>query len=109
MVIVPSGDYRRGRVSGTRCFRNELPLLSVTIDEPFALSKHEITFDNFDRFTETTGNRRVESRHPQRRGVDEFAAQHARGQPRHAQSGAATAEHRFSPTGQPQVKPVQTQ
>ena len=68
MVEVPPGDYRRGCVSGTRCFRNELPLLSVTFDERFALSKYEITFAQYDRYTETTGNRRAPSRDPQSRG-----------------------------------------
>ena len=55
MVIVPTGSFRMGCVSGTRCFNNELPILEVDIGTPVALSKHEITFAEYDRFADATG------------------------------------------------------
>ena len=61
MVIVPTGSFRMGCVSGTRCFNNELPLLDVDIATRFALSKHEITFAEYDRFADATGTPRPAS------------------------------------------------
>ena len=55
MVIIPTGSFRMGCVSGRRCFNNELPILDVDIATGFALSKHEITFAEYDRFAEATG------------------------------------------------------
>ncbi len=51
MVEIPAGRFRMGCVSGRRCRDNEKPVHEVTIPEPFALSVHEVTFDDFDRFT----------------------------------------------------------
>ena len=62
MVIVPTGSFRMGCVSGTRCFNNELPILDIDIATRFALSKHEITFEEYDRFTDATGAPRPETR-----------------------------------------------
>ncbi len=58
MVIVPPGRFRMGCVSGARCFNNELPLLDVEIATRFALSKHEITLAEYDRFADATGTAR---------------------------------------------------
>ena len=68
MVKVPPGTYRMGCVSETRCFRNELPVLDVEIKTQFAVSKFEVTFDDYDRFTDATGYRRAETRSGWARG-----------------------------------------
>ena len=48
MVLIPSGSYRMGCVSGyDRCNHDEFPVHEVTIPS-FALSKHEVTFDQWD-------------------------------------------------------------
>ena len=60
MVIVLPGRFRMGCVSGRRCFNNELPLLDIEIATRFALSKHEITFAEYDRFADTAGAARPE-------------------------------------------------
>ena len=61
MVILPSGSFRMGCVSGTRCFNNELPVLEVEFPTGFALSKHEITFAEYDRFADATGTARPQA------------------------------------------------
>ena len=48
MLVVPAGSFRMGCVSGQYCFDSELPVHRVTHLQPFALSKHEITFGQFD-------------------------------------------------------------
>ena len=56
MVLVPAGAFRMGCVSGgADCRRDEQPTVEVTFDAPFALSKYEVTFDQFDQFTAATG------------------------------------------------------
>ena len=44
-----------GCVSGRDCDDDELPVHPVTISRPFALSRHEVTFDEYDRFAAATG------------------------------------------------------
>ena len=61
MVIIPTGSFRMGCVSGTRCFNNELPILDIDIATRFALSKYEITFAEYDRFAAATGGAPLES------------------------------------------------
>lgn len=61
MVVVPPGASQMGCVSGIDCFNNELPVLSVAFNRRFAVSKHEITYDDYDRFTATTRRRPAES------------------------------------------------
>ncbi|MDE0451537.1 MAG: SUMF1/EgtB/PvdO family nonheme iron enzyme [Gammaproteobacteria bacterium] len=39
-----------GRLSGLECRDDEKPMHEVTIPAPFALSVHEVTLENFDRF-----------------------------------------------------------
>ena len=48
MVTIPAGSFRMGCVSGLDCQPWEEPVHTVTITRPFALSKHEITFDQWD-------------------------------------------------------------
>ena len=50
MVVVPAGSFEMGCVSGEECYDDELPVHTVTISEPFAVSKYEITFEDHDLF-----------------------------------------------------------
>ena len=51
MVVIPAGTFRMGCVSGRDCFDDEQPVHAVMMSQPFALSKHEVTFEEYDRFT----------------------------------------------------------
>lgn len=54
MVVIPSGRFRMGCVSGRNCADNEKPVHDVQV-ESFALSKYEVTFEEYDRFTGAAG------------------------------------------------------
>ena len=56
MVVVPAGSFQMGCVSGVDCHISEFPVHDVTI-ESFELSKYEVTFEEYDRFTAATGRR----------------------------------------------------
>ena len=50
MVVIPAGRFRMGDLSGVgRDY--EKPVHEVVIASPFALSKYEVTFADYDRFT----------------------------------------------------------
>ena len=51
MVVIPAGGFSMGCVSGLGCYDDEKPVHQVTIAQPFAVSKYEITFDDYDRFS----------------------------------------------------------
>ena len=52
MVVIPAGRFRMGCLSNDDdCRYNEKPVHEVTIGAPFALSVHEVTFEDYDRFT----------------------------------------------------------
>ena len=51
MVVIPAGRFRMGCVSGLDCFDRELPVHNVTIPRAFAVSKYEVTFEDYDRYT----------------------------------------------------------
>ena len=73
MVVIPAGRFRMGcnhvalmRVGGATieiddCDSSEeaLPVHAVTVGS-FALSKYEVTFEEYDRFTEATGREQVD-------------------------------------------------
>ena len=61
MVLVPAGSFRMGCVSGIDCGDYDEPVREVTIAS-FALSKYEVTIDEYDRFTDATGRKRVHRR-----------------------------------------------
>ena len=45
MVVIPAGNFRMGCVSSASdCYDDEKPVHDVRIPQPFALSKHEVTF-----------------------------------------------------------------
>ena len=47
MVVIPSGRFHMGCVSGRDC-DDEIPVHDVKIAQPFALSKYEVTFAQWD-------------------------------------------------------------
>ena len=51
MVVIPAGRFRMGCVSGLGCQDRELPVHDVTIPRAFAVSKYEVTFEDYDRYT----------------------------------------------------------
>jgi len=51
MVVIPAGSFRMGCVSGRGCSDNEMPVHGVTIPAAFAVSKYEVMFEDYDRFT----------------------------------------------------------
>lgn len=59
MVLVPAGAFRMGCVSAVGCRSGEQPIQEVTFNAPFALSKYEVTFDQFDQFTAAVGRPQV--------------------------------------------------
>ena len=46
MVVIPAGRFRMGCVSGLDCRDNEEPVHDVAIPQTFALSVHEVTFED---------------------------------------------------------------
>ena len=52
MVVIPAGNFRMGCVSGQECYDDEKPVHEVTIPQTFAVSKYEITFEDYGRFTD---------------------------------------------------------
>ena len=60
MVAIPGGRFRMGCVSGRDCAGGEKPVHEVQV-ESFALSKYEVTFAQYDYFTEATGRQRADS------------------------------------------------
>ena len=47
MLVIPAGSFQMGCVSGLNCERDEKPVHEVSI-RSFALSKHEVTFDDWE-------------------------------------------------------------
>ena len=58
MVVIPAGSFQMGCVSGIDCGSDEKPVHEVKIDS-FALSKYEVTFEEYDAFTDATGRERA--------------------------------------------------
>ncbi len=56
MVMIPGGSFRMGCVSGLNCQDDEKPVHEVRVAS-FELSKYEVTFEEYDRFTAATGGR----------------------------------------------------
>ena len=48
MVVIPAGRFRMGCVSGGECSDSEFPVHEVAIPQPFAVSKYEATFEDWD-------------------------------------------------------------
>ena len=56
MVAIPGGSFRMGCVSGLDCQDDEKPVHEVRVAS-FALSKYEVTFEEYDGFVAATGRR----------------------------------------------------
>ena len=56
MVVIPEGRFRMGCVSGKNCDDDEKPVHEVRVAS-FELSKYEVTFEEYDRFTVVTGRK----------------------------------------------------
>ncbi|MFB9884829.1 SUMF1/EgtB/PvdO family nonheme iron enzyme [Balneatrix alpica] len=56
MVVIPAGSNYMGDQDG-QGDDNELPVHFVVIRTPFALSKHEVTFEEYDLFAKATNRR----------------------------------------------------
>lgn len=53
MVVIPAGSFQMGDVSSPDRESDEQPVHLVTIPQPFAVSRFEITFDDYGRFAES--------------------------------------------------------
>ena len=53
MVLLSAGRFRMGCLSEGGCRDNEGPVREVTVTAPFALSKYEVTFEQYNRFAAT--------------------------------------------------------
>ena len=56
LVVIPAGEFRMGCVSRRDCKDNERPTHNVRVAS-FALSRYEVTFEEYQRFTLATGRR----------------------------------------------------
>ena len=56
MVVIPGGSFRMGCVSGLDCQDDQKPVHQVRVAS-FALSKYEMTFEEYERFVAATGRR----------------------------------------------------
>ena len=65
MVVIPPGRFRMGCDRGTHpvCGRSERPAREVYIASSFAMSKHEVTFDDYDRYLKAKGGGRSDEAH----------------------------------------------
>ena len=52
LIVVASGAFRMGCVSGVACRESELPVREVRIARPFALARSETTYADYQRFTQ---------------------------------------------------------
>ena len=59
MVVIPAGNFQMGCVSGIGCDDDEKPVREVRIDS-FVMSKYEVTFEEYDAFTDATGRERAD-------------------------------------------------
>ena len=59
MVVLPPGRFQMGCVSGIDCADSEKPVHEVKINS-FAMSKYEVTFEEYDAFTDATDRERVD-------------------------------------------------
>lgn len=54
MAVIPAGRFRMGDLHGNGD-DNERPVHEVIISSSFALARHEVTFEEYDRFANATG------------------------------------------------------
>ncbi len=61
MVMIPAGSFQMGCASGIGCNDSAKPVHSVRIAS-FEMSKYEVTFEEYDAFTDATGRERADDR-----------------------------------------------
>jgi len=61
MVVIPSGSFKMGCVSDIDCSDSWKPVHEVKINT-FAMSKYEVTFEEYDAFTDATDRERADDR-----------------------------------------------
>jgi formylglycine-generating enzyme required for sulfatase activity len=54
MVVIPAGKFRMGDIQ-RKHGKGEQPVHGVHIRRAFAISRYELTFDQYDKFSKTTG------------------------------------------------------
>ena len=54
MVVIPAGTFQMGDIHGDGD-ELERPVHNVTIKEPFAIGRYEVTFEEYDKFSKATG------------------------------------------------------
>jgi formylglycine-generating enzyme required for sulfatase activity len=59
LMVVPAGEFRMGDIQGKHG-KDELPVHKVKIQKPFAVSRYEITFGQYDEFAKATGRKLLE-------------------------------------------------
>ena len=60
LVVIPAGRFRMGCDRGEPgCTRERAPSRKVVFAAPFAMSKHEVTFDDYDHYLRTKGGGRA--------------------------------------------------
>jgi formylglycine-generating enzyme required for sulfatase activity len=61
MVKIPTGKFRMGHIRdvGAVYTKPARPVREISIEFPFAMSRYEVTFDEYDRFTDATGRPRL--------------------------------------------------
>ena len=65
MVVIPPGRFRMGCDRGSKrdCPPPQRPARQVRIASPFAMSKYEMTFDDYDRYLKAKGGGRSDEAH----------------------------------------------
>lgn len=61
MVLVAGGDFRMGCLADAGCRDSEEPVRDVTVATTFALAKREVTYADYDRFTDASGRPRADN------------------------------------------------
>ncbi len=56
MVVIPAGSFRMGSLQGGGD-KDEKPVRTVRVAQPFAMGRYEVTFDEYDRFARASGRR----------------------------------------------------
>ena len=61
MVVLPTGSFQMGDQQG-KGDKDEIPVHSVRLNKPFALSRFEVTFDEYDAFAKATNRKLPDDR-----------------------------------------------
>jgi len=55
LVVLPKGSFQMGCVSGKPCQNDEKPVHTVNINHRIAMMKNEVTFADYDKYSNATG------------------------------------------------------